>query len=65
MPVRGLRDFSPSSAVYPERLPVRTPGASGAPGGPPAVLPPIEQLERIAHAVRRWCAASGGLRGNC
>lgn len=65
MSVKGLRSFPPSKAVCPERLPVRTPGASRAPDGPPAVLPPIEQLERIAQAVRRWCAASGGLRGNC
>lgn len=64
MYANGLRTEIPDIAC-PDRLPVRVPGDTGVPDGPVAVPLPIERLEHIARAVRRWCADTGGARGRC
>lgn len=58
MSVNGFQEHGRSSGSGPGLLPKRFRGSSGIPEAPVAVLPPIERLERIAAAVRRWCADS-------
>lgn len=64
MRVNGLPNQYRPGASGPARLPARVPGAPGIPDGPVAVLPSIERLEYIAHAVRRWCAETDGPDGH-
>ena len=48
-----------SISTYPAPLPIRVPGHSGVPDGPAAVPPPLDLLESIACAVRRWTTEAG------
>lgn len=63
MRANGLPNQYRSSASGPARLPTRVPGTTGIPDGPAAVLPSIERLEYIAHAVRCWCVGTDGPDG--
>ncbi len=56
MSVNGFQGHGRTLGTVPVQLPKRVSGSSGIPDGPVAVLPPVERLECIAAAVRRWCA---------
>lgn len=62
MSVNGFQEHGRSIGAGPGLLPKRVRGSFGIPEGPPVVLPPVERLECIAAAVRRWCADSGDSR---
>lgn len=62
MSVNGFQGHDRSTGSGPGLLPKRVRGSSVIPEGPVAVLPPIERLECIAAAMRRWCADSGDSR---